>query len=73
MKTALFKKAGWVYVPTSIIGFVITAFILAVFLHDFIFIDSRAHSISDTYYNFSPYGFMYAVIYMWIAKNTAGQ
>ena len=71
MNATWFKKAGWVYIPKSFIGYLISAFFIAIFLHDFIFIDGRAHSVSETYYNFSPYGFMYTAIYLWIGKNAS--
>ena len=73
MKHKWFKKYGWVYLPVSVTGFAITLLILSVFVHDFIFIDSRAHSVSDTYYNFLPYGGIYFFAYMWIASNTSGK
>ena len=71
MKTIWFKKAGWIYLPVSLIGFVFTILILSVFIHDLLFVNSRAHSVSDLYYNFLPYGFIYFSIYLWIGKNTS--
>ena len=67
----LFKPLGWIYVPVSVIGSLITLLLLSMFIHDFLFIDSRAHSVSDTYYNFIPYGFIYIATYLWIASKTS--
>jgi len=73
MKLLQFKKLGWFYYPTSVMGFVIAVFIGAVFIHDLLFVNSRAHSVSDLYYNFIPYGFIYIATYLWIGKNASAQ
>jgi len=70
MKQNWFKKTGWVYFPVSIAGWVITLIILSVFIHDFMFVNSHSHSVSDLYYNFLPYGGIYFFAYLWIAANT---
>ena len=69
----LFKKVGWVYVPTSLIGTAISLVLLLMFAHDLKFVDHKAHSVSDLYYNFTPYGFMYVATYLWIGKNASQQ
>ena len=66
-----FKPIGWIYYPVSVIGWVITLFIAAVFIHDFLFVNSRAHSISDMYYEFIPYGGIYIIAYLWLASKTS--
>ena len=73
MKTQLFKPLGWIYIPVSIIGTCITLVLIAMFVHDFLFVDSHSHSASDTYYNFIPYGFIYIATYLWIASKTSGR
>ncbi|CAN5471263.1 hypothetical protein BH11BAC2_BH11BAC2_07440 [soil metagenome] len=70
MKT-WFKPLGWFYLPVSLPAMLITLILLAAFIHDFIFIDQRAHSISDLYYNFAPYGFMYFAIWMFIGAKAS--
>ncbi len=67
----LFKPFGWIYISVSIIGTSITLLILAAFIHDFLFADSHSHSISDTYYKFIPYGFIYIATYLWIGSKTS--
>ncbi len=69
----LFKPLGWIYIPVSITGSCITLLLIAMFVHDFLFIDSRSHSVSDTYYNFIPYGFIYIVTYLWIGSRSSKQ
>jgi len=71
MKKNLFKPIGWLYYPVSIVGWIITLFIAAVFVHDFLFVNSRSHSVSDLYYNFFPYGGLYIAIYLWIASKSS--
>lgn len=67
---ALFKPMGWFYRPVSIAGWVITLIVGAVFVHDFQFVNAHSHSVSDLYYNFLPYGFIYLAALNWIASKT---
>ncbi len=67
----LFKPMGWVYRPVSIVGWLITILFAAAFVHDFLFINSRSHSVSDLYYDFVPYGLFYLVVLNWIASKTS--
>ena len=71
MKTTWFKQMGWLYIPISLQGVLVTLLLLAVFIHDFLFVNSRSHSVSDLYYNFNPYGFIYIASWMWIASKTS--
>lgn len=71
MKTTWFKRTGWLYIPISLQGVLVTLLLLAVFIHDLLFVNSRSHSISDLYYNFIPYGFIYIASWMWIASKTS--
>jgi hypothetical protein len=71
MKKIWFKKYGWIYIPISAIGFLIAAFTIILCVHDFLAVDRNSHSVSDTYYNFIPYGGLYIIIYMWVASNTS--
>ena len=73
MRGPWFKSFSLIYYPCSITGCIITIFFVAIFIHDFIFIDSRSHSISDLYYNFLPYGGMYIIFYLWIASKKASK
>lgn len=68
-----FKPAGWIYYPASIIGWIITIFIIILIVHDFLAVDRKSHSVSDTYYGFIPYGGLYFVFYMWIASKTSSK
>jgi uncharacterized membrane protein len=65
-----FKPFGWIYLPVSTVGFLLTGLLLSAFVHDFLFVNGRSHSISDLFYNFSPYGFMYVAAWLWFASKT---
>jgi hypothetical protein len=71
MKTNWFKKVGWIYIPTSAIGSVITIFTVAFCITVFVAIDRNSHSASDTLYGIFPYFVSAFVILFWIAGNTS--
>lgn len=66
-----FVKMGWVYVPISIIGWLITAFTFLICGWVFYVIDRHSHSASDTLWNFLPYVVSFFTIRNWIASNTS--
>ena len=69
--TIWFKKFGWIYYPTSVMGFLVYGFALVLIVHDFIAVNRMAHSVSDMYYHFVPYGFIYTATALWVASKTA--
>jgi hypothetical protein len=71
MTTNWFKKFGWFYIPTSIIGAVITLLVIAFCATVFITADRNSHSASDTLYGFFPYLVSAFTILFWIAGNTS--
>jgi len=66
-----FKKAGWIYKPTSIIGWVIAIITILLCVQVFIAVDAHSHSVSDTFYGVFPYIVAYFVVAGWIASNTS--
>jgi hypothetical protein len=72
MTTNWFKKFRWVYIPTSIIGIIITLAVLVFCITVFIAIDKNSHSVSDTLYGIIPYFVSAFVILFWLASNTSG-
>lgn len=52
MKLNWFKRKGLIYLPVSVIGWIILIIALAYAVYEFIDIDSRSHSVSDTLINF---------------------
>ena len=68
MRNPWFKSFSLIYYPIAIPGWIITIIFGSIFIHDFIFINSRVHSISDLYYNFLPFGSFYIIVYLLIAS-----
>jgi membrane protein DedA with SNARE-associated domain len=52
MKLNWFKRNGIIFLPTSIIGWIILLIGFVYSIYSFIKIDSRSHSVSDTLINF---------------------
>jgi hypothetical protein len=50
-----FKPFGHVFRPASIAGWTLSLIALAFCVHIFVFVDSRSHSVSDTFYGIFPY------------------
>jgi hypothetical protein len=71
MKVTWFKKFGWIYIPTSIVGAIITLFVIAFCATVFIAVDRNSHSVSDTFYGVFPYFVSAFTILFWIACNTS--
>lgn len=70
MEKQHFKKRGWFYLPTSIIGGLIFA---VLFLHTLWVakvIDHNSHSVSDTLYSLFPFAVCTFFVYEWLAKNS---
>ena len=66
-----FKKAGWIYVPKSIIGFVIFLLLILFCIIVFIAVDRKSHSVSDTLYGIFPYFVPAFLIYLWVGSETS--
>jgi hypothetical protein len=52
MNLPWFKRAGIIFFPHSVIGWIISLIGFAYAVYSFISIDSRSHSVSDTLINF---------------------
>jgi len=71
MKAIWFKKSGWLYYPTSIIGMILYLFVLIFCITVFLAVDRHSHSVSDTFYGIFPYYVSAFTILFWIASNTS--
>jgi hypothetical protein len=71
MKTYWFKKIGWIYIPISVIGILISLCALIFCVTVFIAVDRHSHSVSDTLYGIFPYFVSAFTILFWIASNTS--
>ncbi|HEY6301642.1 MAG TPA: hypothetical protein VIX14_01135 [Terriglobales bacterium] len=66
-----FKPFGFVFLPISIPGWIVSAFAGAFCLHIFLFVDGRSHSVSDTLYGVFPYWVPTFLLRIWIADRTS--
>ncbi|WPU99316.1 hypothetical protein SNE26_25210 [Mucilaginibacter sp. cycad4] len=70
MKLNWFTRKGIIYLPVSIIGWIILAVALAYAVFTFVDIDKRSHSVSDTLINFVFNLLLIGLIYTLIAYFT---
>jgi hypothetical protein len=68
MKHPWFKKTGKIYTPTKLYGWLISIAMLALLIFQFIEIDKKSHSVSDTLINFSVKAFIVIIAYSLFAK-----
>ncbi len=71
MKTIWFKKIGWIYVPITVIGILISLCVVFFCVTVFIAVDRHSHSVSDTLYGIFPFFVSAFTILFWIASNTS--
>ena len=71
MSTNWFKKIGWIYIPTTVIGIILSLCVVFFCVTVFLAIDRHSHSVSDTLYGIFPYFVSAFTILFWIASNTA--
>jgi hypothetical protein len=66
-----FRPLGPLFVPVSVIGWLISALVLAFCIQIFLFVDGRSHSVSDTFYGVFPYWAPAGLLWLWIAWRTS--
>ena len=66
-----FRRAGPVFRPISVAGWLLTLFAFSFCVHIFFFVDSRSHSVSDTLYGIFPYWVPTFLLWLWIASRTS--
>jgi hypothetical protein len=66
-----FKRFGWIYIPLSIPGWILTLIYLAVSVYTFIRIDQNYNSLRSSFIRFFPYFISFSVVWFWIAGNTS--
>ena len=67
-----FKPFGPIYLPVRPLGLLLTAAMLAFWVHIFRHVDARSHSASDTLYGIFPYVVPAFLLWLWIAHRTSG-
>jgi len=73
MKSAWFKRIGWIYLPTSVPGVMVTLITVAFCGQVFFAVDRHSHSVSDTLYGVFPYFACAFLLFDWIAGRTSKQ
>jgi hypothetical protein len=71
MKTQ-FSKKGWIYIPVSLTGWIVTILYIAVSVFTLVMIDKTYNSLKNSLIRFFPYFISLTVIYFWIASNSSG-
>ena len=71
MRLIWFKKVGWIYLPVSAAGIILTLGVLAFCVSVFLAVDKNSHSVSDTLYGIFPYFVSAFAVLFWIAHHTS--
>lgn len=71
MRLKWFKQWGWLYVPASAPGVIISVAILAFCLQVFLAVDRKSHSVSDTLYGIFPFFTCAFLLFDWIGARTS--
>lgn len=73
MKNIWFKRVGWIYLPVSLPGAIITLAALAFCAQVFLAVDHKSHSASDTFYGVFPFYACAFLLFDWIAGRTSNK
>lgn len=71
MKQVWFKKMGWVYWPTHVMGIVVTLLAIAFMVPVVMAADRSAHSVTDELYEIFVYATCTAFWWKWVAEKTS--
>lgn len=71
MKQVWFKKMGWVYWPTHVMGVVVTLLAIAFIVPVVMAADRSAHSVTDELYEIFVYATCTAFWWKWVAEKTS--
>jgi hypothetical protein len=73
MKQYWFKTLGWLYIPVSPMGYVITLLAILFMVPVCIAITRNGHSVSDDLYQIFVYGTCTAFWWKWVAEKTSSK
>jgi hypothetical protein len=71
MKLIWFEPWGLIYRPISLVGWLLVSLAIAFLTPTFLIIDSRSHSVSDTFYGVFPCFVPTLMALYWIASKTS--
>jgi len=66
-----FAPMGWIYRPTHVVGWIISAVTLTACIFAFVAVDRNSHSASDTLIGVFPYAVLFVIIWGWIASKSS--
>ncbi len=66
-----FRRVGWLHVPISVPGVIITVGALAFCVQVFFAVDRQSHSVSDTLYGVYPFILPTLLLLDWVAGRTS--
>lgn len=73
MKKYWFKRIGWIYLPVSVPGVLISLVALSFCVQVFLAVDRHSHSASDTLYGIFPFFACAFLLFDWIAGRTSNK
>jgi radical SAM superfamily enzyme YgiQ (UPF0313 family) len=73
MKNDWFKRVGWIHIPVSLPGTIITLAAFAFCGQVFLAVDRHSHSVSDTLYGVFPFFACVFLLFDWIAGKTSNR
>jgi hypothetical protein len=68
-----FRKFGWIYIPVSIAGWILTVLYLGISIYTLVRIGQNYDSLRSSLIRFFPYFISFSVVWFWIAGNTGGK
>jgi hypothetical protein len=68
MKSSLFMRIGWFYLPCSVAGCVLYLLAAGFCATVFVAVDRHSHSVSDTFYGIYPFFVTTFLFLDWIAR-----
>ena len=68
MKSSLFTRIGWFYLPCSVAGCVLYLLAAGFCVTVFVAVDRHSHSVSDTFYGIYPFFVATFLLLDWIAR-----
>jgi hypothetical protein len=71
MKHPWFRSWGWIYLPASWQGVIVTFLGIAFSAQVFAFVDTHSHSVSDTLYGIFPYIVPCWILVYWVASKSS--
>jgi hypothetical protein len=68
-----FRKFGWIYVPVSLAGWIVTILYLGISVYTLVIIGQNYASLKNALIRFFPYFISLSVVFFWIASNSGNR